>query len=134
MNWNDIEHFRPAEFNSPFDMDINHIKKIDILRSNIGQSIKVTSDFRKDDDGQHGKGLATDLQCPKISLYEFYLEAEKHNFNGIGIYPHWNTSGIHVDSRRLRGGMGARWICIKVDGIQKYIEMNGENLKKYILN
>tara|TARA_R110000803_G_C11989469_1_gene321846 strand:+ start:8611 stop:9018 length:408 start_codon:yes stop_codon:yes gene_type:complete len=134
IHWSKLEYFKKEEFNHPEQMDSIHLVKIDILRANIGESIKITSDFREGDDGYHGKGLATDLQCPKIGLYEFYQQAERHNFNGIGIYPHWNTPGIHVDSRPLIGGMGARWICIKVDGKQKYIALNEDNLKKYILN
>lgn len=134
MNWNEIEYFKKSEFSCPDKMDMNHVRRIDILRANIGESIKVTSSYREGDKGQHGKGLATDLQCPKLDLYAFYLQAEKHNFNGIGIYPHWNTPGIHVDSRPLVGGRGARWICINLSGEQEYIAMDEENLKKYILN
>ena len=37
---------------------------------------------------------------------------------GLGIYPHWNSPGIHIDTR----GYKARWGALNVDGKQEYYD------------
>ena len=140
FDWKNIKHFRKEEFNHPKRMAYAHVKRLDKFRDNLGSSIIITSDYRESETSMHGKGLATDIIAPKITnLFEFYLEAERFNFTGLGIYPHWQLNGnviggLHVDSRSPKNGRGARWICILVNGKQEYITLNQENLQRYIIN
>lgn len=140
-DWKSIKHFEASEFNNPKRMVYAHVRRVDRLRQNIGFPILITSDFRDGDDGEHGKGLATDLIFPTLDLdklYYLYLEAERHGFTGIGIYPHWEykgkiIGGLHVDSRSPKNGRGARWICIMQDGKQEYISFTWENMTRYVI-
>lgn len=45
--------------------------------------------------------------------YKDYLVAD---YIGLGIYPHWNRPGIHIDTRLYR----ARWGALNVGGKQTY--------------
>ena len=140
-DWKKFKHFQEAEFKHPDKMSFAHIKRLDSFRDNIKTQVLVTSDWRDSETSMHGKGIATDVMFPDMSpskLYYLYLEAERHNFTGIGIYPHWvlngkMVGGLHVDSRPPENGRGARWICIKVDGKQEYLPFTWENMTKYVI-
>lgn len=46
------------------------------------------------------------------SLLDQWLFAERFPWNGIGVYPFWNSPGLHCDLRRLRRdhpNLGKRW-------------------------
>jgi uncharacterized protein YcbK (DUF882 family) len=142
IEWKKFKYFVKEEFNSPEKMAFAHIKRLDKFRDNIQTPIIVTSDFRESDTSIHGKGLATDIVFPKMNLdklYYLYLEAERHNFTGIGIYPHWQLDGkiiggLHIDSRPPSNGRGARWICIKDEtGKQIYLPFTWENMTRYVI-
>jgi hypothetical protein len=142
QDWKKLKHFNKSEFNHPEKMDLEHLIKLDKMRQNIGFPIIVTSDYRANDSGTHGEGLATDVIFPTrdlSDLYYLYCEAERHNFSGIGIYPHWHYNGIilgglHLDSRPLENGRGSRWIAILKDGEQKYIKFSWENMTRYVIS
>lgn len=84
-------------------------------------------------DSEHFKGNAVDvvLTNAKIDLLDFYFFAERFDFSGIGIYPHWsylgtNYGGLHLDVGDRRG----RWCCsLDQQGKQKYVAINKSNLK-----
>ena len=47
-----------------------------------------------------------------VPLLEQWLFAEKFSWNGIGVYPFWNSPGLHCDLRRLgreHPNLGKRW-------------------------
>jgi len=143
--WKEIQNFKREEFNRPEKMDFDHIKKLDQMRQNLGFSMAITSDWRASSRSTHGQGIATDVVFPTRNtsdLYYLYVEAERHNFSGIGIYPHWKwqgnvIGGLHLDSRPLDDekykGRGARWICILKDGKQEYLPFTWENMMRYII-
>lgn len=142
-DWKNIKHFSKSEFNSPEKMSYAHIKRLDKFRDNILTSVNITSDYRESETSMHGKGIATDIVFPKMpldKLYYLYLEAERHNFTGIGIYPHWYygskdniIGGLHLDSRPPENGRGSRWICIMKDGKQVYLPFTWENMTRYVI-
>lgn len=111
------------------------LRRVDELREAMGRPIYITSGYRRGDPNAHGKGLALDIVCPGADLLQFYEEAEKLGFNGLGVYPHWKwhgrqIGGLHVDMWNA----GRRWMGVRdpEDGPQYYIKLNAENLKKYL--
>jgi uncharacterized protein YcbK (DUF882 family) len=110
-DWSKVKHFKPSEFTYPDQFDPLLIYSIDALRDAAGRSIKINSDYRPGDPGQHGLGRAVDIVISGLHVVDQFLLAEKTRlFAGIGIYPHWNRPGIHVDIRTLQPHEpGARW-------------------------
>ena len=43
--------------------------------------------------------MAADIVIKKLTLQEMFQLAAFCGFRGIGVYPFWNTPGIHVDTR-----------------------------------
>ena len=128
-------------------MDQDLIDKITEFRRELGYPLYVTSGFR-DGDGssQHHSGKAVDVISPDFvknrGLVDMYMIAEKYNFGGIGVYPHWKwrsqkRGGLHLDVRNEEPG--ARWMGVRVDehdplnDAQKYIALDVFNLVKYRL-
>ena len=111
VDWNKVRFFKPSEFQHPEQLDPLLIYSIDALRDAAGRSIKINSDYRPGDPGQHGLGRAVDIVISGLHVVDQFLLAEKTRlFAGIGIYPHWNRPGIHVDIRTLQPHEpGARW-------------------------
>lgn len=54
---------------------------------------------------------AFDVTCPDLDLIDFYWVASRFiPGGGIGIYPYWNTPGLHLDVRGMdHPGYGSRW-------------------------
>ena len=47
-----------------------------------------------------------------VPLVDLWLWAERVPWNGVGLYPRWNTPGLHCDLRRLgrdHPNLGKRW-------------------------
>lgn len=95
----------------------------------------ITSGYRPADGGsQHSQGLAIDIVFDSsMPLMDIYLAAERLNFNGIGVYPHWRIAGKEVGGLHLdmRGLPVARWMGVLESGKQVYQGLNKSNLKKY---
>lgn len=115
---NDIkvsDNFSLKEFESPDTheilLDPELIKKLEQLRSFIGQPLIINSGYRTPEHNkavggspksQHMRGTAADIRLvPGLTVDEMAVLAEKAGFDGIGKYE-W---GIHVDTRGTR----ARW-------------------------
>lgn len=133
------KYFKPDSkvdnFGEFYNIDPALLRRADELREAIGHPVFVTSGYRRGDPNAHGKGLALDLICPGVPLMEFYKAAEKLDFSGLGVYPHWKwkgtmVGGLHVDIWIA----GRRWMGIrpKADAEQIYIRLSPENLKKYL--
>lgn len=149
LDWGVLKHFQKFgssdHWGDPDRLDAVLLMKVDDLRDSIGMPIHVTSGFRDGDPKEHGRGLALDIVCPGVPLLDFWIEAERYAFPGLGVYSDWHwdgvtTGGLHVDQRVLGtqiGGhpteyRGARWFCYKGDaGVQIYTTLTKENLKKY---
>ena len=123
-DWGMIKHFKESEFNHPQKMKLNFLGKLDDLRDLANKGIVIHSDYRTNS-LRHRSGTCVDLHIKDISLIDMYLMAERLNFKGIGIYPCWNSVGLHLDM--VKDG---RWI--RINDID-YVELNEENLIKYCL-
>ncbi len=136
--WDRLDYFRPDnttdQWGDSARMDDGLLLELDIFRHHLGVPIHVTSGFRNSPGSQHALGLAVDIVCPGIELLDFYLEAERFNFRGIGLYPHWKLDGkviggLHID-RRVKAP--ARWMgVLDSDGDQVYIGLDKANLRNY---
>lgn len=130
INWAKVRYFIPPEFGASADkMSPDLIYALDQLRDFCKQPIRINSAYRANDPGStHNAGLAADIVISGLSLIDQYLVAEKLGlFTGIGLYPFWNTPGLHLDTRKLKKGEpGKRWIR---DAKGNYIALNAANLK-----
>ena len=75
-----------------------------------GAVIKVHEDWAVDGhtaNSEHYAGRAVDYSVQGASLVEAWLALERFPFNGIGIYPYWNSPGLHADVRAA--SYRARW-------------------------
>jgi hypothetical protein len=113
-------------------MDGEIIVLLDDLRDIYNFPFLVHSDWRKPPDGippelwpsQHNHGQAVDFHIQgldyqdAVDLMEYYLrQLDVVRYVGLGIYPHWNDSGFHLDTR----GYMARWGAISRNGKQVYV-------------
>ena len=137
QDWKRLKYFNKHEFGAPDKMSKEHLYRLDLFRDKLNTPIKITSDYRHGDSGSHGNGIATDCMFPLIKfedLFDVFLQAERFDFGGIGIYKGWELKGkmlggLHLDSRDQLEG--ARWICVKENGKQSYYAFTLDNLKKF---
>ena len=127
-DWSKVLFFKPSEFSRPDNLDPLLIYSLDALREAAGRPIKINSDYRPGDPGQHGLGKAVDIVIVGLHVVDQFLLAEKTRlFAGIGIYPFWNRPGIHVDVRTLKPHEpAARWAR---DASGVYVQMTWEFIK-----
>jgi len=131
-----LKHFVREENWGNADM-MNHdlLFELDALRKDVGSRIIISygTQGKHSKNSQHPRGLAVDVMCPAINIFDFYLHAEQFNFTGLGIYSDWRFSGmkvggLHLDLRSLPPHFsGARWVCCA----GKYYALTGSNLKKF---
>lgn len=132
---NDLRYFKPSEFREwgPL-MHHDMLMRLDEFRHLWGAPVMVSPVSgalgRNDDSGsyhnikRHGFVMAIDVMIPtmvnrsdRVAAVEL---AELCGFGGIGLYPDWTPhSGLHLDI----GPAGRRWSGIKVEGKQKYFEI-----------
>jgi len=53
---------------------------------------------------QHYQGRAADLHIAHLPLSIQFYYAIRAGFRGIGVYPYWNSPGLHCDVRALKDG------------------------------
>jgi uncharacterized protein YcbK (DUF882 family) len=113
MNWADIKHFKPTDFNDHHgvnkgeNMDLYLVSKLDTLRDMVGFPIIVTAAY--DSQGHaprsyHYSGRAIDfIILTRISMRDQWTHIVSMGFGGIGVYPGWTykdyEGGWHVDNR-----------------------------------
>ena len=104
-----MRHFLPIEFSYPDLMDDHTLNMLDEMRDQEqGIYITINTDYRPGDPRWHGKGKALDLvirsQATReaLPLLQQFLIANRYLWTGIGVYPYWNTPGLHVDTRPMR--------------------------------
>lgn len=140
--WNSLKYFKKGSsvdnWGKPERMNPTLLLKLDAFRDFINTPLIVTSGFRSNDPGQHGKGLAVDVVAPKWDkpFFDLYLSAERFGFKGIGIYQGWSykgqpVCGLHLDERDTDGKPGARWLGLGNSRDKNiYYTFNLENLFK----
>ncbi len=108
--WQDIPNFSPKEFNAT-GMSSILICTLQDMRDYTGRRINIHSGYRKGKPGYHPLCMAADLDIEGLHVIDMYLAAERFDaFNGIGVYPNWNSPGIHVDVRPYtKQGIDSRW-------------------------
>ncbi len=135
-----LKYFKPSEFNSYEKMSVPLLRALDEYRAFVNTPITITSSYRAQDPGEHGRGCAVDIVFPgkkKKDLFDLFLAASRFEvFNGIGVYPHWQLSGaqvggLHLDTRIATPR--ALWMGVREGGSQKYIALTLENLSRYEL-
>jgi len=109
LNWNLISNFSLIEFNKKHYpdafMDEDFIHQLKYARSKIDKSFNIHEGFAKTGHAPnsfHYLGRACDMDISNLSLVEMSLQLFKHTDLSIGLYPGWNTPGIHVDNRNKR--------------------------------
>lgn len=119
IDWTKVKYFNPGErwgsssvSNDEALTRLNPllIYSLDALRKFVGRPIIVNNAIRNDR-GTHGRGEAADIVITGLHVVDQFLMAERTRlFAGIGLYPHWNTPGLHVDIRQLQPHQhGPRW-------------------------
>lgn len=52
----------------------------------------------------HGLGVAIDVHFEKdgkvVPLFDQFISAIRFDWNGLGLYPFWNSPGLHLDMRK----------------------------------
>ena len=110
-----IKHFEPHEFEDKNRvgswkyMDERTVFLLDDTRSKTGWPIVIHAAVCYEGTCGHSANsyhlrkngcMAIDFHFKTtLSLREQYRTLEQQGWNGIGIYPHWNCPGFHVDMR-----------------------------------
>lgn len=113
MKYNDFKiakNFRLCEFESPDTKEVKVanelVVKLQIIRDTIDRPIIVGSGYRTKEHNKkiggaknsyHMKGMAADIHCHSVKLYDLTIAAIIAGFIGIIIYKDRNF--IHVDLR-----------------------------------
>lgn len=94
-------------------IDMDHIKKLQQMRDEVGLPITITSGYRCErynkavggaPGSQHTQGKATDIKVAGYSPSQIYYKAMEMGFGGVGLY----DTFTHVDSRSLISNI-AKW-------------------------
>lgn len=131
--WNEnIRHFDPEEFttwpgispNERIRTTLDYMNpllglKLDALREYVGKPIIIHEGYAESghsENSAHYFGNAVDLHIEGLNLIEQYLVAERFLWGGLGLYPEWNTPGLHLDIREagayLSYKRAKRWMCL----------------------
>ena len=110
IDWSRIRHFRPLEFDSPdlpgsgARMDIAIVLALDLIRTDVGFPIHVTSGYRTPEHNvdvggaawsAHRTGKAADISCPDSrSRYLLIAAALRCGIKRIGI----GKDFLHLDT------------------------------------
>ncbi|MBN1882810.1 MAG: hypothetical protein JW885_11595 [Deltaproteobacteria bacterium] len=134
-DWRAVNYFTPREFHHPDKMETDIIALLDDLRDVFKFQFVIHSDWRKPPDGvppelwpsEHNHGRAVDFHVENLDyldaadLMKFSLRRlDVWQSVGLGLYPHWNNPGFHLDTR----GYMARWGAVHRNGKQTYVTYN----------
>ena len=102
-----FSHVRIDMFKNIGEMDVLVLKALNDLAKEAEARYNwlhvINSDYRPNDDGQHGIGNAIDFvffkkkpgDVPVIDQFIFVVGFGA--FRRVGLYPHWNAPGLHGD-------------------------------------
>jgi len=123
LDWSEVKHFsegefRPKNYSGEVDMSLGFVLKLDLFRSQVGSPMVVHNNggyaiSGHSENSLHYEGLAVDIHIAEAvgprDVVEQALLAYKWTFLSIGIYPHWNRPGIHLDDRTVIGKEKVVW-------------------------
>lgn len=83
-----------------------------VKRNDPGRKVIIHCGVEPRGSGFHPQGSAVDLHVTGTTLWEQFESAIRFPFRGIGLYPTWNSPGLHLDMRPLASGQPrALWAC-----------------------
>lgn len=97
-----FKNYETERWGNPLNMNVPLIYYLDGLRALAGKPVNIHCGFEikgHAKNGYHPRGKAADIHIKNMSVIDQLLLALKFPFNGVGIYPFWNSPGIHVDVR-----------------------------------
>jgi uncharacterized protein YcbK (DUF882 family) len=130
--WERIEHFSPDErWGDPTMMERDLMFLLDTLRGLFHHPFVIHCGYQHrpgKQKSQHNFGRAVDFHIEGIAfsdavdlMLNFIGPPPKGlgvaGVIGLGIYPHWNNPGFHLDTR----GERARWGAMNINGRQVYV-------------
>lgn len=95
------------KLNGIWNMNRGFMRFLDEFRKQLGHPIHIHAGYATEGhspNSLHYKGMAVDCSCPSLTLRDFYNAAcnfqhNRRNFGAIGVYPYWNSQGLHLDFR-----------------------------------
>jgi len=103
--WITLKYFNPIfdKFGDAAKMDYCLLVALDALREYVGKPIVIHCGYEaRQTGGQHPLGRAVDCHIVGMSLFDQYMNASRFSvFTGIGVYPWWNSPGLHLDNREI---------------------------------
>lgn len=109
-----LKYFHPDEefsqggkwvrsFPAPERMHQRFMRLLDFAREEAGVAFIVTSSYRENDEGFHGRGMAVDIRCSlAVVRFKIIQAALKMGIRGIGVY----DRHVHLDYRET----GMIWV------------------------
>ncbi len=101
-----INFFTETEFEDVHGMYAPLVWELDKLRMYVNRAIGISESNPQPHPGsshasnsRHYIGRAVDCNCSAMALWDFFLAASRFKFTGIGVYPYWNTPGLHLEIR-----------------------------------
>jgi uncharacterized protein YcbK (DUF882 family) len=101
--YSNLRYFDEREFEYPYKMDVQLLRRLDTARALAGIPFVITSDYRSEahneavggsPDSAHMKGLAVDLSCPDSHTRFIMIDGLRTaGFRRIGL----GANFIHVD-------------------------------------
>jgi len=134
-DWGRIKHFSPDEaWGDPYKMDRDLIFLMDVLRGLFHHRFVIYCGYqhrKAKPKSQHNFGKAVDFHINEIffrdavDLMLGFIGPPMQGVGvagivGLGIYPHWNNPGFHLDTRGTR----ARWGALNKNGKQIYVSFS----------
>ena len=114
--WRQVKHFSPDatidNWGDPYKMDVNLVFGLMEMRIYTGRAILVHYGCEKRPSGYHPPGMAVDINIVGLHVVDQFIVAGRFEvFNGIGVYPWWNSQGLHLDTRPIKDRFQpeARW-------------------------
>jgi len=124
--WKGIKYFTPSEFGCE-DMNGILIYTLENLRKYVGRKVVVHCGYEeRETNGYHPKKCAVDIHIEGLNVVDQFLVASRFDaFNGIGVYPYWNSPGLHLDTRPIATKFlsDSRWGCNKAG---EYVKLDSE--------
>lgn len=127
-DWERLKHFSQDEaWGDPAMMERETVFLLDCIRDDLGYSISIHCGYERRPHwptSRHNSGSAVDFHVEDINFRDAVELVEETIQNlgvservGLGVYPHWNNPGFHLDARGYR----ARWGAVKRNGRQVYV-------------